>query len=201
MRRGAGRPLHDFTAADPLELWNDHQREMRIYLLPLLARLSKANPLRPRAGDVYRAFPTIPADPAAVARVQALLPDLEAPSPQDREAASKRIAALGDPGVLALLRTDRSALAPEQGARVDALIAANSTLREPASWVRDIYFLTDCLAYADDPAVRVAALNAVRVVAGDEVLFDPSADESLRESAALEIRRLLEVAAKLPPVR
>ena len=191
-RPGVGRPLHEFAAPDLLQLWNDHQRECRMYLVPLLNAIApRQNVLRPRAGDVYRAFDEIPADAATTRQVAALLPELEAESPAARDAASAKIEGLGPAGVLALLRMDRAEWTPEQTARLATIVQRQSTLSDPAAWRRDIYFLTDCLDDSD-PAVRQAALRAVNAVAGREVNFDVDAASQARLAAAQEILRTLE---------
>jgi hypothetical protein len=193
-RAGVGRPLHDFTAPDLLKLWNDHQRECRMYLVPLLKTIApRENLLRPRAGDVYRVFNEIPADAETTRRVAALLPELEAESPAARDAASGKIEALGAPGVLAVLRMDRTEWTPEQTARLATIVRRHSTLNDSPAWRRDIYFLTDCLDDGD-PAVRQAALAAVRAIAGREVDFDVEAAPAARLAAAQEILRSLESA-------
>ena len=187
-----GRPLHDFTAPDLLQLWNDHQRECRLYLLPLLNAIApRANLLRPRAGDVYRVFTDIPANAEMAKRVAAILPELEADTPTARDAASAKIEALGAPAVLALLRMDRAEWTPEQTARLATIVQRQSTLTDPAAWGRDIYFLTDCLD-DPDPAVRQAALVSVSAIAGREVDFDLDAGSQARLAAAQEILRTLE---------
>ena len=191
-RGGAGRPLHDFTGADLLQIWNEHQRECRTFLVPLLKTIApRENLLRPRAGDVYRAFDAIPADPAVTRRVAALLPGLEAESPAARAAASAEIEALGAAGVLAVLRMDRDEWTPEQTARLGAIVRRQSTLADPRVWRRDIYFLTDCLE-DPDAAVRQSALESVRAVAGRAVEFDLAAAPAARSAAAQEILRTLE---------
>ena len=191
-RPGVGRPLHEFAAPDLLQMWNDHQRECRMYLVPLLKTIApRENILRPRAGDVYRAFADIPADAEMIKRVGAMLPDLEAESPAARDAASAKIERLGPAGVLALLRMDRSEWTPEQTARLATIVQRQSTLSDPTSWRRDIYFLTDCLDDAD-PAVRQSALRSINAVAGREVDFDVDAASQARLAAAQEILRTLE---------
>jgi hypothetical protein len=188
------RPLHDFPAADLFALFNDHQREVRLYLAPLLRTIAPSqNLLRPRAGDVYRVFTDIPADPEMTRKVAAILPGLEADSPAAREEASQNIEALGPAGVLALLRMDRSEWTPEQTARLSAIVRRASTLNDPPVWRRDPYFLTDCLG-DPDPAVRRAALDAARDVAGREVQFDVDAAPEARLAASQEVLRTLEAA-------
>jgi hypothetical protein len=193
-RAGVPRPLHDYTGPDLVTLWNEHQREVRLYLLPLLRTFApNENLLRPRAGDVYRVFGDIPADTEMMKKVAALLPDLEADTPAAREAASKRIEALGSPAILALLRMDRGEWTPEQTARLSEIVQRASTLIDPTAWRRDIYFLTDCLD-DPDPLVRHAALDAARAVAGREVEFDVDAAPEARLAASQEVLRTLEAA-------
>ena len=62
-RRGA---VLSMEAADLQELRHERPAEVRMYLEPLLMEICGGrNPLRPGAGDVYRAFEAIPADSAA----------------------------------------------------------------------------------------------------------------------------------------
>jgi hypothetical protein len=112
-----------------------------------------------------------------------------------REAAAlgARIEALGPAGVLALLRMDRSEWTPEQTARLSAIVQRASTLADPPAWRRDIYFLTDCLD-DPDPAVRRAALETARTVAGRDVTFDVNAAPEARLAASQEVLRTLEAA-------
>jgi hypothetical protein len=86
---------------------------------------------------------------------------------------------------------DRSEWTPEQTARLATIVQRQSTLTDPPAWRRDIYFLTDCLDDAD-PAVRLAALQSVRAIAGREVDFDVEAAPQARLAAAQEILRTLE---------
>jgi hypothetical protein len=193
-RAGLARPLHDFGGADLLTLWNEHQREVRMYLVPLLRTIQpRENLLRPRAGDVYRVFADIPADAEVIKRLAAMLPELESASPAAREAASRQIEALGGAGVLALLRMDRSEWTPEQSARLSGIVQDQSTLADPLAWRKDIYFLTDCLD-DPDPAVRRSALSAARAIAGHDVDFDVDAAPEARLAASQDVLRTLEAA-------
>jgi hypothetical protein len=170
-RPGRGRPIHDFEAPDLLTLWNEHPAELRRFLVPLLKEMLGENPLRPRAGDVYRAFPAIPADPGATQKLIALLPPLDAVGAAEREAASAALAALGPPGVLAAARFDRSDLTPEQRSRLDALVLRESTLNDPLASVKDPWFLADCLEDSD-LRVRTAARERLSAATGRAIHFD-----------------------------
>ena len=186
-RRIRPRPLHEFQAQDLVQLYVEHQVELRQYLLPLLREVCGTNPLRPRAGDVYRAFSAIPADPAAVEKLRAILADLDAGSAATRAAAERKLQSLGEDGVHAAVCLDRSDLTPEQSARLDGLIQCDSIWPDPAAEARsDPRFLADCLAH-DDPAVRSAALTSFRAIMRHDVAFDVNASAAARQRAVTEI--------------
>jgi hypothetical protein len=186
-RRIRPRPLHEFAAQDLVQLYIEHQVELRNYLLPLLKEVCGTNPLRPRAGDVYRAFPAIPADPVAVEKLRSVLGDLDAESPAARASAAQKLQSLGESGVHAALCLDRSDLTPEQSARLDALIQRDSIWPDPAAAARaDPRFLADCLA-CEDAAVRAGALKSLRTMMHREVAFDVNGSRAARERAVAEI--------------
>jgi hypothetical protein len=190
------RPIHEFQAADLLTLWSEHPKELRQFLFPLLREMCGKNVLAPRAGDVYRAFAAIPADPQVAQKLAAILPALDADAPSERDAAAKQLNALGPPGVLAALRVDPSTLTPEQRARLDTLVQDHSTTADPAALARhDPYFLVDCLGDSD-VNVRSAALEALRSVTGKPTLaFDVAASEEERARAAAALAENLDDAA------
>jgi hypothetical protein len=186
-RRIRPRLLHEFAAQDLVQLYVEHQVELRQYLIPLLKEVCGTNPLRPRAGDIYRAFPAVAADPVALEKLRAVLADLDAESPATRAAAAQKLQSLGEVGVHAALRIDRSDLTPEQSARLDALIQRDSIWPDPAAEARsDPRFLADCLTCGDG-AVRAAALTSLRAMMHREVAFDLNASPVARERAVAEI--------------
>jgi hypothetical protein len=198
-RRLRPRPLHEFAAQDLVQLYIEHQQELRLYLVPLLKEVCGENPLRPRAGDVYGAFATIPADPVMMAKVRALLPDLDAPAPPLRDAASAKLEALGPGGVLAAARMDRSELTPEQGVRLDAFVARNAVWPDPtAAAQKDPYFLVDCLQDGDE-RVRTAALARLRALKGPAIAFDVAAAPAQRAKAAEALYERLDDERDSPP--
>ena len=198
-RRLRPRPLHEFAAQDLVQLFNEHQFELRQYLVPLLVEVCGRNPLRPQAGDVYRAFAMIPADAGAVEKVRALLPDLDAAAPPLRDAASAKLQALGAEGVLAAARIDRSELTPEQGARLDWFVARNTLWPDPVLAVqKDGYFLVDCLQ-DDDVRVRRSALEALRTLKGEAIAFDVAAAPAARAKAAEALYEKLDDERDSPP--
>jgi hypothetical protein len=183
-RRVRPRPLHEFAAQDLVQLFIEHQAELRQYLIPMLKEAYGQNPLRPHAGDVYRAFASIPADPVMIEKVRAILPDFDAAAAPAREAASAKIQSLGPAGILAAQRIDRSDLTPEQAARLDAIVAHDAIWPDPeAAAQKDAYFLVDCLQDADE-RVRTAALESLRTLKGSAIAFDVSASPAARAKAA-----------------
>src|SRR4051812_18425374 len=155
------RMANVFTAqaATFQQLRAEHPAEFRQYLLPVLSKVSDLSWMLPDAADVYRAFADIPADPAVTQTVLALLPDLDARAFATRDAASRRLAATGRPGVLAVLRLDPAApLTGEQRGRLGQFVAGyrHRDDLDPAAARKDPNFLADALEYPD-PAVRVAA--------------------------------------------
>jgi hypothetical protein len=191
VRRARNRPLEDATAADLAQLWHEHQPQLREYLLPLLDEISQSHVLRPRGGDVYRAFADIPADPLVLEKLRELLPRLDADDARQRAAASAELAKLGASAVLAALRIDSSELAPEQRARLDTLIDRNTIWPDPAAARKDPRFLIDCLDN-EDPDVRSAARSALVKLTGKEIEFDPSAPLVDRREAAGELLEALQ---------
>ncbi len=172
-------PPTTFAAADFLELRRDHPVAARRFVAPVLARLNGGvDPLAPRAGDVYRAFASIPADPAAAEAVGALVAKLAAPDPATRRRASDALSALGRPGVLAAARVDPARCPPDARLRLNALIAANSFhYRTPPAALRaDPHFLIDCLS-DPDPRVRAAAAGALSTLTGTPI--DPATADAI----------------------
>ena len=178
-------------ADDVMRLLEQKPAAVRSYLVPLLTALAGTNPLRPQAGDVYRAFPEIPADPEVVGKADALLPRLESPDAEDREAASAALEALGSPGVHAAMKLDRAHLSPEQASRLDRLVAAHSIFAPDAAKARsDPGFLLDCLDDADR-AVRSAAQHALEKLLGKPIDYSPDLPKAKRAEAIAGIRKLV----------
>ena len=170
--------LAQLCAAEPLVV--------RRHLRPLLAAVNEGKDLlRPRAGDVYRVFDSIPPDPAVAEKVAQLVAEFDQLDPAVRESAFARLEALGPPAVLAAVRFDRTGLAPEQRSRLDGFVAdwslrqGDGTLREASALRRDVAFLLDCLD-DDDRAVRLAALELLRTQTGRPIEFDPDASPEAR---------------------
>jgi hypothetical protein len=134
---------------------------MARHLLPALRRLGPARP----GSDVYRVFDQIPADPRAARQVRPVLARLDADDPATRDAASRRLRAMGRAATLACLRMDSRSLSPEQRTRLAAHYDADGWVHvsDVEAARHDPVFLTACLA-DEDPAVRTAAANLLAAV-------------------------------------
>jgi hypothetical protein len=144
------------TTARQLKI--EHPTEVRDYLAPVMRQLSGGrSPLAPTAGDVYRAFPDLPLDPASEKAVRQILPRLANPEPAVRQKASTELMDLGPRGVQAAMKLDPNTLQPEAADRIAAFIATNTTdARPPDELRKDSEFLLDCLTDSD-ANVRAAA--------------------------------------------
>ena len=136
----------------------------RKYLIPAMQLLTGGeNPLQPGAADVYRAF-DLPADANVTAQIERLLPDLAAPAPRQRDAASAALAALGRRGVQAAIGMNLDDIHPEAAARLQAQIDRSAHDPRPADELRgDLTFVIDCTRDVD-PRVRVAAESLLRTM-------------------------------------
>jgi hypothetical protein len=194
-----GQKKFHVEASSLPKLQADHPDEVRQYLAPVLMRLVGKDLLRPGITDFYIAFTDIPANPDVVKTVLALLPRLDADSSDQRDAASAELAQLGAPGILAVLRLDRTTLTQEQKSRCDAFLETERqrTFDSPDDARRDPSFLLDALS-DDDLAVRAAAKNALQAVVGHPIDFDPAQANDARIKAIQTLRAQLhdELAAR-----
>jgi hypothetical protein len=174
------------------QMASSHPEEVERYFAPLLRKISRTNLLGPGAADVYSLFPEIPADDGIVSRVEQLLPNLDSLDASEREKASRELAILGRPAVLAAMRWDVSVLSPEQHGRMRQLVESHRRRRSQGAEAgrTDLTLLTECLA-DDDLAVRSAAKDAIEALLGHEIDFDPSLDLDLRAAAVDDVRAWL----------
>jgi len=195
---GVNQPLN-VAASSFAELYSRHPDEFRRYVRPMIRKFAGEDPLAIKAGDAYRLFPEIQPDPRVTAQVTELLSALDSPVSAERNRASQALARLGAPGVLAVLRMDRSMLSPEQRARLEEFVAAHDDRRcaDVEESRRDPWLLADCLEF-EDPAVRIAAKAALCRMLGEDVKYDPLASPEARAAAADRLRDRL---AKLPATR
>jgi hypothetical protein len=198
LARGRRAVVLSMEAADLAQIRRERPTEVRTYLEPMLIEICGGrNPLHPQAGDVYRAFESIPADSAATERVKRIVDTFDALEPSIREAASAQWNQLGRAEVLAAARLDRTELSAEQSLRLDAFIARHSTVTDIAAARRDPLFLIDCLE-DEDRAVRAAALIRLRQTTHQPIDFDIDAPREQRAAAAAALA--LQFLA-LPPSR
>jgi hypothetical protein len=124
-----------------------------------------------------------------VARVQSLLKKLDAENFQDREAASKALAALDQPAALALRRMDRAGWSEEQVGRVDAFLAKYKPTNDVDAkrLRRDRDFLLDCL-FSDDAQIRQLAFNELQQVVGRPIEFNLTAPPQQRLESIQRLR-------------
>jgi hypothetical protein len=179
-------------APNLLRLQAEHPDEVHRIVLPMLQRFGGERVLRPGAADVYAVFAELPTPSDVQAKVAELLPRLDSQLFPERDAATRELAALGRPGIQALLKVDRSPLTFEQNDRLDALIGSERrrTSDDLAALRADASFLIDCLE-DEDPAVRTAAKSALYKALNRAVDFDPSADAPARAAAAERLRQSL----------
>jgi hypothetical protein len=173
-----------------VELRHNYPAEIAKYLDPIFRTLSQDGLLAkvdPKLawqvfGDEYKPGPEL------VSQVQSLLKKLDAEDFQDREAASKALAELGQPAALALRRMDRNGWSEEQVGRVDAFLAkfkpSNDVEAKRLRGDRD--FLLDCL-FSDDAQIRELAFKQLQSVVGRPIEFDLKASSQQRLDS---IRRL-----------
>ena len=179
------------SAASLADLLQQHPVELRKYLSPLLLRLTGRDVLAAGPADVYGAFTEIPADPNVTKSVGEVLVRMDSDDFAKRETASAELAKLGTPGVLAVLRLDRSKLSQEQKTRCDKFVATGKTLDldDPADGLHNVYLLLDAMNYSD-VRVREAAKKAWGKLQGHAVDIDvsPQADAAVRLAALEKLR-------------
>jgi hypothetical protein len=199
---GKNRTEQGLLAPTLLQLEAEHPQEVRKYLTPLLTRLTGKKLLEPGPSDLYSVFHDIPADPKTTQAVTALLPRLDADAEADRDAASADLAKLGAPGILAVLRLDRSTLTQQQKSRCDAFVQSerHQTIDDPDEALHDVTFLLEA-ADADDPAVRIAAKKDLEALVGHPLDFDPSLEGEARFAAVDKMDKAIrhEMEAKESP--
>ena len=185
------KPVVIFTARSLLDLLAQHPAEVRQYLAPMLAHLVGRDVLELGPGDVYSVFPGAPADPAVAKPVADLLAPMNSDSPEKRETASAELAKLGTPGILAVLRLDRSKLSQEQKTRCDQFLRSGKTrdFDDPALAGQNVYFLLDAMNYPD-AQIRLAAKKALETRQGHPLDVDVSAssDAAVRLPALDKLR-------------
>lgn len=179
--------------ADFFTLRRKHPAAADEHLRPLLRELGQEAVFAPEPRVAWQVFADRwQPDDALVRAVKQLLPRLDADDARDREAASVRVAELGQEAVLVLMQLDRTPLSAEQNSRIDVLIADHTPLdRAEAERLRaDVPFLLDCLN-GDDPRTRAAALDLLRQAVSEPVEFDTRLAVPARGASVAALREKL----------
>ncbi len=205
-QRGIQNSILNAQAETLQQLQKEHPEPVRKYLAPVLRIIAGSSLLKPGPADVYRMFGSIPADPDAAKALDELMPLLDGATFTVREEAARRLAAMGTPGVLAVVRRSRDDLSVEARNRIDAFLAGQASLDLDTldSARRDPYLLMDCLD-DEDVSVRAAAKAALEDLAGKPIEFDVHLEGAARAEAIEKIRPISEKLARpttrpaLPP--
>ena len=184
-------PVLTIAAPTLRELMRQHPLQVRQFLPMILLRMTGHDLLEPGPADVYSVFTDISADPATAKAVADLLGQMNSDSPDKRDTASAELGKLGTPGILAVLRLDRSKLSQEQKTRCDQFVAAGRMrdFDDPADALRDASFLLEAMNNAD-VRVREAARKAMEKLRGHPLDIDVSqqSDVPARLAALEKIR-------------
>lgn len=192
----SGLSLLDLRANAPSfsDLQKMHPNAISEYLRPIFRDLGQDTALFGLADAIAWQVlsPLATVDPQIEQQVAQLVRQLDAEEARERESAGEALQQLGLPGVLALLRMDRSTLSPEQHARIDAIVAPYQTLdAEQAKALRlDRRFLLDTMEN-EDPALRRLALKQLQETTGQAIQFDVDAPREQRKQALQQLRRQL----------
>lgn len=168
-------------------------------LRSLLSRVGQEHLLAADAQTAWQVFAgDVEPTPQVVQQVAALVKQLDADDFRARDDAVAKLRALGAPGMLAMMRTERRALSLEQQLRLDSALEPYKLLAEPAAKARrdDTMFLMDCLM-CEDAQIRALALARLKQLAGRELKFNVDAPMAERVQALGAIRTELR-ATKTP---
>ena len=172
----------------------DHPAETEQYVRPLLRELGQEAVFAPDQLLAWEVFSDLwKPDAPVTQRVQGLLAGLNSTDYHQRDTTLGSLRELGRSGAAVLIHLDRSKLTPEQNARIDLALVpyAQLSMSEAARRRSDPGFLLDCL-YADDVALRKAAIDRLRQVIRPDLQFDVNADPQARSTAIQVLRPQLQ---------
>lgn len=157
-----GRRLLYISRPSLPQMLQAYPDQTRTYLVPALACFSGGeNLLTPGRADLQRAFPELPIDPRATARLKALLSDLADRRPQVRHAAREALFADGEFLVPAAMALNMADLSPTVRSSIQSLIDAHTFW--PDSTGEQLRanpgFLADCRA---TPSIQQTLLASQR---------------------------------------
>jgi hypothetical protein len=182
------------TAKTFMQLRLEHHLELDQYLRPIVRPLGQersvfAVPLSIAWQSLGANFP---ADQELRKRVDAIVARLGADDFRQREGSLDELKSLGQPGVLVLLKMDRSRMSLQQSAEIDSFLATSAPLVASSSQqlAQDPNFLLDVL-YSDDANLRAAAIQQLRERTGKSIELDPKLTADAREQAIAKLRATL----------
>lgn len=186
-----GEPTSEnLNAATFAELRTRHPDLVNNHLRPILKDLQLASAFNVELAQAFEVFaedwkPTT----EAREKVTKLLPRLDAEKRVERDAALRELYSLAYDGALAVMQLDRTALSPEQNARLDVLLTPLSTLtdRERKAFRRRPHFLCDCL-YSEDARVASSAARRLEQLTGKPVEVDLTQPPTRRAPSVEKLR-------------
>lgn len=191
----------NFPAADFPTLIRQHLEPTDQYLRPIFEMLGGHEQL-------FDVEPALAAEvfagrmrPDAELRktVAALVSQLDADRPQDRNAAGAELEKMGQVAVVALRGTDTSKLSLEQQTRIRTILASQTHAPgvDPAKLRGNLHFLLDSLN-CRDAAARHAALEELRSQTHQTIVLDVDGPEDLRRQQVRQLRRQLTTSTTAP---
>lgn len=175
------------NAADLRMLLLEHGDAMRLYVVPLLNELAGQPILQPRAADVYRLFPEIPATPEGIAKLTPILQLLSDPDPKLRDKGDDALNRSGDDVVLAAMRAT-NLNAQQQGAVRRFLVRRQLLLDTQIERMREeLPYQIDLLDF-DDRAVRERAKARIERINDEKLNFDLDLEGAQRTRQVEKLR-------------
>ena len=178
------------TARSYVELRRKYPDKSRDLLRPIFADLGAAPLLDPDAKSSWQVFaPGAADDPAVQKKLAAVLAELDADDFKTRTLARQKLADLGQPAAVALMRRDKPLASAEQRAAVEAFLATYRPL-PPAEVQRlrgDRTFLLEVFA-GEDRTLSALALGQLRKITGKQLPFDEALEGEARAKAVARVR-------------
>lgn len=184
----------NFQAADFSTLIRQHPAPTDQYLRPIFQTLTGQEQLfdvQPAlAAEVFAA--RLRPDAELQRTVAALVSQLDADRPQDRNAAQAALEKLGQHAMIALRDIDTAKLSLEQQTRIRTLLVPHTHPAgvDPAKLRANLHFLLDSLN-CPDASSRHAALEELRYQTHQSIVLDVDAPEDLRRANVRQLRRQL----------
>ena len=191
----------NFQAADFSTLIRQHPAPTDQYLRPIFQTLTGQEQLfdvQPAlAAEVFAA--RLRPDAKLQRTVAALVSQLDADRPQDRNAAQAALEKLGQHAMVALRDIDTAKLSLEQQTRIRTILVPHTHPAgvDPAKLRANLHFLLDSLN-CPDALARHAALEELRYQTHQSIVLDVDAPEDLRRANVRQLRRQLTTPTTAP---